>query len=110
MQNLILEAFPLMPADFRVKLGQRPHHDGSRATALFFTPTPPFTQPAKAEVLYLRPGQRGLGAGHAYLVKTWFERRQPFNVRLPTIQDGAEMFVLIANGDNPESEGVGPRV
>ena len=108
MENLKFEAFPIMPDHFRVKLGQRPHHDGSRATALFFTPTPPFTQPAKPEVLHMRPGQRGLGAGHAYLVKTWFERRIPFNIRLPSIHDGAEMFIQVASGDNPQSQGVGP--
>ena len=106
MQNLKLEDFPAMPDHFRVKLGQRTHHDGSRATALFFTPIPPFTQPARPEVLHMWPGQRGLGAGHAYLVRTWFDRRTPFNVRLPSIQDGIAIFILLAGGDDPNA---GPR-
>ena len=101
MQNF--EAFPAMPNDFRVKLGQRTHHDGTRATALFFTPVPPFTPPARQESFHMLPGQRGLGAGLAYLVRTWFDRRTPFTVRLPSVRDGVEMFVLLA--DDPDGVG-----
>ena len=109
MLNVEFQDFPAMPDSFRVKLGQRPHHDGTRGTALFFTPTPPFSMPAKPESINMRPGQRGLGAGHAYLVQTWFDRRIPFNIRLPSIQDGAAMFILLASGDSPQPEGAGPR-
>ena len=101
MHNLEFEDFPRLPDHFRVKLGQRTHHDGSRATALFFTPTPPFTLPARPEVLYMWPGQRGLGAGHAHLVRTWFDRRTPFNLRLPSVQDGVAMFILLAGDPEP---------
>ena len=94
--KLNLETFPIMPADWRIKLTERKNHNGSPASALWLMPAPPFDAPKRMETLYFAAGQRQPAAGHAALIRIWFDRRAPFCIKLPSIQDGTDLFTLLA--------------